>query len=1003
MIRGSRRRLALPITAAAVLLGVAATVLIRIPNGAMAARTWRGGGTPDLLGPGWALRLPLLMHLERFPDGEVRASGKSDAASREGTRVGLPFEIRMKPGSQELLELARAGGGDASGELSRRAAARLAELAAGAGTYDLASGQARPALESGLREFLRRDVPEAWVEIKMGEPDLAPEVRASFAREAVFGSRADTGLRLLLIGLDGADWDVIDPMVARGELPHLAALRREGAWGRLRSNVPTLSPLLWTTVATGKSPDRHGINDFLVVDPGTGRRVPINATFRKVRAFWNILSEANLPVDVIAWWASWPAEEVRGHLVSDRVAYSTFDVSERGTAGRAVFPSDYAATVDRLRVRDAEVSYDQVARFLHVSRAEFEAARALREAGRGGPPPTEAATSIQVFTRVLASTETYRRVALDLLRSGDRGSGLLAVYFQGIDEVNHRFAHCAPPKAALCPPADFARFKDAVAAFYRYQDAIVGELLDAAPGATTILLSDHGFASGEDRPADLKPFIEGKPGLWHDLVGVFAARGPAIRKGEVPTVTLYDIAPTLLYLLGLPVAQDMPGKVLEKAIDPAFLSAHPVRQVPSYEGLGGETLRAGNGAGDTADAAADEEMVAQLKSLGYIGGAEDVAHAAAAGAAGPAGAGGPGGAPPPAAAGSVPVKGATGPEPQGAGAPRGVPTILYHANLAGVYLSRRQLDRAEEEIRKGLALDPQAPPLLLAQSMLHEMRGEPDKALEILRNLIPADAQAAPSRLLSIASLYVRMDRAADGIAYFTSVRDPGAPGFEAARLSGLGMVQAAAGRRAEAERSFRGALAIEPASVPAMQELFGLLDEQGRAGELEAPLRAALKRPAAPAMFHNWLGLVLKRRGDMHGAELEFRQSLEVSPDLVGALANLGGLYLQQGRIPEAVSVLEGALERDPRNVEARTNLIVALGMEKNLEAARGRFDEGEKQGLKAPQFYNGWAYALHLNGRREEALEMLGRSLRLDPRQADARRLMQEIEAGTVAAPYR
>ena len=977
----SRRRLLLA-GAAAVLAGLAATSLVRIPSQAMAARSWRGGGTPELVGPGWALRLPLLQRLEIFPDGEIRASGRCDAASREGTRVGLPFEVRLKPGEQGLLELAREAPGGAAAALARRASERLADLAAGVGTYDLASGQAREPLESGLREHLRAGRPDASTEVRLGTPELAPEVRASFAREALFASRAETGLRLLLIGLDGADWDVIDPMIARGELPHLATLRRTGAWGRLRSNVPTLSPLLWTTVATGKSPDRHGINDFLVVDPKSGQRVPINATFRKVRAFWNILSDAGLPVDVVAWWATWPAERIRGHLISDRVAYSTFKISGAGAEG-AVFPPDYAATVDRLRVRNADITWEQASRFLHVSRPEFQAALADPRPPADLP---EAKESIQVFARVLAATESYRRIALDLLKNGGADRRLLAVYFQGIDEVNHRFAHCAPPRAPLCGEAEYVRFKDAVASFYRYQDGIVGELIAAAPGATTLLLSDHGFASGDARPADVKPFIEGKPGMWHDIVGVFAARGPSIRPGEVSTVTLYDIAPTLLYLLGLPVPQDMPGRVLEQAIAPEFLSAHPIARVPSYEGLAPEpSATAGPGGPDTAGSAADEEMIAQLRSLGYIGGSDSPAPQGA-------GAGSPGAAGPAGAASGAP-----------AGAPAGVPTILYHANLAGVYLSKHQLDRAEEEIRKGLAIDPQAAPLLLAQSVLHEMRGEPEKAVDVLRGLVPADPQGAPGRLVRIAELYARMGKPADGIAYFQALPRSALPGFETARQTALGIVLAAARRFSEAETAFRSALHEDPASVPAMQELFALLDMQGRAAELEPALRAGLKRSPPPAMFHNWLGLVLKRRGDLRGAEMEFRQTLELSPDLVGVLANLGGMYLQEGRTPEAVSALESALDKDPRNVEARTNLIVALGMEKDLDAARARFEEGDRQGLKAPQFYNAWAYALHVNGRRDEALEMLRASLRLDPRQADARRLVQEIEGGTVPSPYR
>ena len=182
------------------------------------------------------------------------------------------------------------------------------------------------------------------------------------------------------------------------------------------------------------------------------------------------------------------------------------------------------------------------------------------------------------MARILAATETYRKVALDLLEARAREgkpARLLAVYFQGIDEVNHRFAHCAPPRMPLCSGDDYRRFKDALASFYRYQDGILGEILARAKGATVLVMSDHGFASGSDRPADVKPFIEGKPGLWHDLVGIFLASGPGIGRGEIPAVTLYDIAPTLLNLLGLPVAEDMAGKVAMSALTPQFAASIP--------------------------------------------------------------------------------------------------------------------------------------------------------------------------------------------------------------------------------------------------------------------------------------------------------------------------------------------------------------------------------------------------------------------------------------------
>ena len=127
-----------------------------------------------------------------------------------------------------------------------------------------------------------------------------------------------------LIGLDGADWEIIDPMIEKGELPNLAALKKRGAWGNMKSMKPMLSPLLWTSVATGKSPSEHGIIDFLMKDARTGRVVPVTSRWRKTKALWNIFTDVGKTSSFVAWWATWPAEPVLGHMVSDRVAYSLF-------------------------------------------------------------------------------------------------------------------------------------------------------------------------------------------------------------------------------------------------------------------------------------------------------------------------------------------------------------------------------------------------------------------------------------------------------------------------------------------------------------------------------------------------------------------------------------------------------------------------------------------------------------------------------------------------------
>jgi predicted AlkP superfamily phosphohydrolase/phosphomutase/tetratricopeptide (TPR) repeat protein len=976
-----RRRPALAIAAGAALF---CSTVVHIPRGSVAVVAWRGGGTPSLLGAGFGFRLPVLQTVYRYPGGRVTKDGETKVSSREGNPVSIPYHAECQPEEQALLALHQEGRkGGAAGALGELVDGELRKAAAAFGTYDLASGIAADVIQAQIGKALQ-DKFGSGSSVTISPANLPTEVRARFSHESIFGRRRDTGRNVLIVGLDGADWDVINPMIVRGELPNLARLKGAGVWARMRSNVPTLSPLLWTTVATGKAPDKHGINDFLVVDRKSGRQVPINSTFRKVKALWNILSEADLSNDVIAWWATWPVEAITGHMISDRVSYSTWDVARPEESRGSVHPPEYSTTVARLRVGPEAIPYGQIAEFVHVSEGEFREAnsRASKETG------SEDKESIKVLTRVLAATETYRKIALDLLESRRQPSNparLFAVYFQGIDEVNHRFAHCTSPRTPQCSVGDSRRFKDALGAFYRYQDRIVGEILARAPEATVIVLSDHGFKSGENRPNDSKPFIEDQPGFWHNLSGIFIASGPAIGKGEIPAVTLYDVAPTVLYLLGLPVPEDMPGRVLEPALAPGVLAAAPVAKVPSYETLplqeasdsgrnGGAragATAAGEGGGsrphpkgEALQASTDDEIVDQLRSLGYVGAGRP--------------AGGSGSASPGAA---------------------GVPTLLYHTNLGTVYLGKKQYDRAEAEYLKALALDPRSAQALTDLAALYELRGESEKALEQLRALERVSSPGEPAPYARMADLFIKLGRHEDGLAFLRRIESRQGSGQGAHDVPlevGIGMLEAAAGRRPEAERSFLKAVSIDPVSVPAMQELFALYDAEGRATELESRIRAAISRSPRSPMHHNWLGLVLRRRGDLPGAEAELRKALELAPGLVGSMANLGSLYLQEAKYPEAVAILRHATERDRQSVESRTNLIVAYGMVHELAEARREVTEAEADGQKEPFYYNALAYALHVNGQDDEALATLRKSLAINPRQPDALRLRSQIERG-------
>lgn len=124
--------------------------------------------------------------------------------------------------------------------------------------------------------------------------------------------------RVIFVGLDGADWHLLDRLAADGTMPNLAALVRDGARGPLLTQHPPLSPLVWTTMMTGVGPLRHRVLDFTRYNPVTRQREPITSDERAVPAIWNMVSSRGRRVDVVGLWATDPPETVNGTIVSDR-------------------------------------------------------------------------------------------------------------------------------------------------------------------------------------------------------------------------------------------------------------------------------------------------------------------------------------------------------------------------------------------------------------------------------------------------------------------------------------------------------------------------------------------------------------------------------------------------------------------------------------------------------------------------------------------------------------
>ena len=509
---------------------------------------------------------------------------------------------------------------------------------------------------------------------------LLASLLAALACRGERGAPVTPARPVILVGIDGAEWSVIRELWAKGRLPAMRALAERGTSGTLRTAYAA-SPVIWTTIATGRLPRAHGITGFVAPTPQGD--VPVSSTARRVPALWNMASTAGRRVAVLSWWASWPAEPVRGVVLSDRALMGLPE---------GVSPPELGARV-----------------------AAFEQRARARPGDFGG----NAASAHR--------DEVTAEAAVDL---ADEGYDLMLVYFRSVDIASHlawrhfRPAGFGPPDPALAGEVPRA---------YEAVDAAIGRLTAAAPEANFLVVSDHGFhrlrreqlrvtlpfdrvlarlgylrrdAEGIDwaatrvyvwashstspqqklrfalagrepggtvlpgareelarslerdlarvtwadgspafrlrqpRPAEARDgvdlvavvrsegagrrlLVDGEP--WdgvveavsrlsgsHDLHthGVILAAGPDVVRGaKVEGIHIHDVAPTVLFALGLPVAEDFAGRAWVELFGSELRERQPLRKIRTW----GEPSSA-----RARSSTVDEDLVRELRSLGYL-------------------------------------------------------------------------------------------------------------------------------------------------------------------------------------------------------------------------------------------------------------------------------------------------------------------------------------------------------------------------------------------------
>ena len=420
-------------------------------------------------------------------------------------------------------------------------------------------------------------------------PDAAPPAPSSF-RPLRAPDRA--GKQVVLVGLDGADWRVLRPLVERGELPTLARLMKEGAWGPLHSLPGYNSAAIWASIFTGKSPRQHQVLDFYRTRlPGTTgpgifsvhrtffievadqlakyqlvSRRTVDRSFLRARPLWEILDDLGAQVGVVdGYQISVPARPLAtpgGFFFS----YALNPVSRQpGFDPNSIAP-------DRLPLL---IQPPEALRFYvpHAALPDFD---------------WQAATLLDV----LAAQEQ---------------PDFVNIYAHQPDAVQHdRWKWFEPQLFVGVDPADVQRYGDAIPERHRAIDRFLAALIERIdPGTTLMVVSDHGHSPTlVDRL--YSQHRHGPPGivlLW----------GDAVKGGlEIADAGVFDVTPTVLHLLGYPQGTDMPGRVLREAFEPGSAAAAAPRTIESYDAFGAARFIGSAGPDLTA------EEIERLRALGYL-------------------------------------------------------------------------------------------------------------------------------------------------------------------------------------------------------------------------------------------------------------------------------------------------------------------------------------------------------------------------------------------------
>ncbi len=450
----------------------------------------------------------------------------------------------------------------------------------------------------------------------------------------------------MVLGVDGATWNVINPMIREGKLPFFKELMDRGTYGNLKSIGGTLSPVVWNSLFTGMMPENHGIRGW-----GTSL-----STFRTRKAVWNFASEAGFSSIVLNVPGTYPPDPVKGSFISGFPMERGFiTLHNRGDIHRVAIGKPQKISVPVFETFGGTVDFDIELKLAQTKKPAdppiFAGQVSVGETTHTFALPTGGWSDLLVFSlpdqvRFLATFkiletdeksvsiylsplfrhpdeswsfveprslygELQEQIGLNYLAEGagwkmytdprtldllyehsvdvesrhvDAGEFLAQnkdwdLFIEVItltDRISHPYWPFKEPHRYDGISEESAKeYGDRVERCYEEADAYLRRLVEQAGEGTKIfVVSDHGFAApSQNRRGSLKG--------WHIRNGVYIAAGPGIqKKGKGEEYTVIDIAPTILYLLGLPIPEDSDGHLMKGILDPLLLRKDQPQSCP---------------------------------------------------------------------------------------------------------------------------------------------------------------------------------------------------------------------------------------------------------------------------------------------------------------------------------------------------------------------------------------------------------------------------------------